>query len=83
MCRFAGYFWEVVQLPLLRLCYRSTIAFSIFLCDGVVAVVLQGGLGVAPRLRGVSGSSPAGRIGHILSVGLCGEFDLRRTMARP
>jgi hypothetical protein len=45
-------------------------------------VVVQGGLGVAPRLHGVSGSSPAGRIGHILSVGRCGEFDLRRTMAR-
>jgi hypothetical protein len=46
-------------------------------------VVVQGGLGVAPRLRGVYGSSPAGWIGHILSVGQCGEFDLRRTMAHP
>jgi hypothetical protein len=42
----------------------------------------KGVLGVAPRLRGVPGSSPAGRIGHILSVGRCGEFGLRRTMAR-
>jgi hypothetical protein len=46
-------------------------------------VVVQWGLGVAPRLLGVSGRSPAGRIGHILSVCRCGEFDLRRTMARP
>jgi hypothetical protein len=46
-------------------------------------MVVQGGLGVVPRVRGVSGSSPAGRIGHISSVGRCGGFDLRRTMARP
>jgi hypothetical protein len=46
-------------------------------------VVVQESLGVAPRLRGVSGSSLARRIEHILSVCRCGEFDLRRTMARP
>jgi hypothetical protein len=46
-------------------------------------VVARGGLGVVPSLRGVYGSNPAGRIEHILSVGRCGEFDLRRTMARP